>query len=739
MKKVLSTSLIFVACMLIANNALFAQIVGTNSYLQGRFLEVGINEYGAFGAPPPPATYHPYPAGSSLGEVYDYGHDGFTVGLPAFMGDYTYPGSPYEGWGIQVGGPTGLNWAFTSNGAITGPGSLIGNTASYSNTGGKAVATWVGATAGGQLHINMQTSIDTNASWVVMKVVLTNVGATTLSNVYYFRGCDPDNDEARGGSFTSSNHVTYQNDVDHRVMVSSAGETYTFAYMGLGTKDSRAKAFIDPDWPIDFYDTDMSTLYTGTSPGGSTYSVGTSVTGDYGIGLIFNLGNIAAGDSAVFSYAYIFNGISGLDSALTGNSIDGPSVVCAGSNITLVDGVPGGTWSSSAPGIATIGTGTGIVTGVSAGTTTISYELPGPVYSTFVVTVGATTPTTITGNTIVCTGSTTALSDATAGGAWSCSPASVATITTGGVVSGLSAGTATVSYDLGGCAVATTVRVKGMQIPQICAVTIDSATGKNLVIWNQFLSNNVQQFNIYRENSSSVFVEIDSQASNVYSTYLDTGSYPLVQSYSYQLTALDSCGIESPLDSSTVATTVHLTASLGVGGTINLNWNTYVGAPVTTQKIMRSAGGAPFVNIASVANTVISDTDMTPPTGSLVYQINSVMTSPCSPSARTTAEGYFVSSNPFQIANGTTTGINKQSVPAEVQLFPNPTTDELTIQMSQNAFNTFTITNSIGQQLIQQPLSGTQSKVNVSMLPAGLYYITFRGDNGTEVRKFVKS
>ncbi len=699
-----------------------------------------MTSYGAFGASSTPSTYHPFPAGSGLGEVYDWGHDGWTVGTPASMGDYTYPGSPYEGWGIQVGSPSGLNWAFSSNGAITGPGSLTGNTVAYSNTGGKAVVTWAGTTAGGQLAVNMQTSIDTNASWVVMKVVLTNTGASTLSNIYYFRGCDPDNDEAHGGSFSTHNVVTYQNDVDHRVLISAIGMVDTFAYMGLGTKDSRAKAFVDASWPIDFSCTDLGATYIGTSPAGSQYTVGVPVIGDYGIGLVFNLGNIAAGDSAVFSYAYVFNGIPGLDSAFTGNSIAGPSSVCVGSDIALTDDAAGGTWSSTAPGVASVGAGTGIVAGVSAGTATISYVIPGPIVSTFIVTVNATMPSTITGNTIVCTGSTTTLSDATTGGAWSCNPSAVASITTGGVVSGHSAGTATVSYDLGGCAIATTVHVKGMQIPQICAVTIDSATGKNLVIWNQFTPNNIEQFNIYRENSSSVFVEIDSQASNVYSTYLDTGSYPLVQSYSYQLTALDSCGIESPLDSSTVATTVHLTASLGVGGTINLNWNTYVGAPVTTQKIMRSVGGAPFVNIASVANTVISYTDMTPPAGSLVYQINSVMTSPCSPSARTTAGGYYVSSNPFVIANGTatTTGVKAMVNNPAIQIFPNPTTDELTIKMTQNAYNAFTITNSIGQQLIQQPLTGTETKVNVSVLPSGLYYITFRGDNGTAVRKFVK-
>ena len=81
---------------------------------------------------------------------------------------------------------------------------------------------------------------------------------------------------------------------------------------------------------------------------------------------------------------------------------------------------------------------------------------------------------------------------------------------------------------------------------------------------------------------------------------------------------------------------------------------------------------------------------------------------------------------------------NNLPISNKVFVFPNPVTDELTITMDQGAYTSFTITNSIGQQMIQQLLSFVQTKVNVKMLPAGLYYITFRGGNGINVQKFVK-
>src|SRR3954469_14928396 len=97
-------SFVTVFFILIANAA-FAQIVGTSAYLKGAFLEIGMQGNGSFGVPSgAPSGYHPHGVGTALAEVYDYGHDGWTVGTPAYMGDYTYPGSPFEGWEIQYNG-----------------------------------------------------------------------------------------------------------------------------------------------------------------------------------------------------------------------------------------------------------------------------------------------------------------------------------------------------------------------------------------------------------------------------------------------------------------------------------------------------------------------------------------------------------------------------------------------------------------------------------------------------------
>lgn len=125
----------------------------------------------------------------------------------------------------------------------------------------------------------------------------------------------------------------------------------------------------------------------------------------------------------------------------------GTTTVCPGSTTQLSDAVPGGTWSSGTPAVATV-SGTGLVYGATTGTSTITYSAHGCT-STVVVTVSALPA--ITGGNSVCVGSTLALSDATAGGVWSSSNTALATVSATGVVTGVAVGSPTITYTQGGC------------------------------------------------------------------------------------------------------------------------------------------------------------------------------------------------------------------------------------------------------------------------------------------------
>ncbi len=131
--------------------------------------------------------------------------------------------------------------------------------------------------------------------------------------------------------------------------------------------------------------------------------------------------------------------------------IAGPSTVCIGTTITLTDTITGGTWVSSNPSIAKVGSSTGIVTGMALGSVTITYSLGSGCTITKTITVNPVL-TPISGSSGVCVGSTTLFTDPTPGGFWSSGSPGIANIgSLSGTISGVAAGVANISYTQAGC------------------------------------------------------------------------------------------------------------------------------------------------------------------------------------------------------------------------------------------------------------------------------------------------
>ena len=297
-----------------------AQIVGTDVFLQGQWLEMGVDQMAAFGTCSSPATYHAHAccgsttcatSGAAMDASYDWGHDGWAVGSPCFMGPYTQPGYPMEGWGVQVGATEYRNWA--AGGLCTGTFDITGSITSYTNTGGSAIGTFTGTVAG--LNIVQQTRVDTMASWVVVTTKLYNTTVAPITGVYYERTCDPDNSSDWGGGSTTENVILHQNeDARHDVEIGTYSNSGAYnmanSWMALGTRDCRAKCGVigglsPSNTPAE--------LWAGTGPVLTTFQ--DSNFADEGIFLVFNIGTILGNDSAIVSYAYIYNSREGFDSA----------------------------------------------------------------------------------------------------------------------------------------------------------------------------------------------------------------------------------------------------------------------------------------------------------------------------------------------------------------------------------------------------------------------------------------
>ncbi|MBE2290452.1 MAG: Ig-like domain-containing protein [Chitinophagaceae bacterium] len=183
------------------------------------------------------------------------------------------------------------------------------------------------------------------------------------------------------------------------------------------------------------------------STGGGTWS--SSATGIASIGTSGVVTAIATGTATITyrtsSSCYSTRTVS-VNSAPA--AISGATIACLGYTTTLSHAISGGTWSTSNSAIASVGSGTGIVTGVTTGAANITYTVSPGCFRSIAVNVAAT-PAAISGSASLCEAAATTLASATSGGTWSSSNTTIATIpTTSGIVTGVSAGTATITYKL---------------------------------------------------------------------------------------------------------------------------------------------------------------------------------------------------------------------------------------------------------------------------------------------------
>jgi gliding motility-associated-like protein len=183
---------------------------------------------------------------------------------------------------------------------------------------------------------------------------------------------------------------------------------------------------------------------------------------------------------SVGSTSITYTNSNGCSNTLTLNVVGNPALTgtmstCVGSTTQLsATGTPNATnpWTSSNPAVATV-SNTGLVTGISAGTTTITFTNSSSCQSTAVVTINPLP--TITGTLNVCAGSTTQLTGsptANATNPWTSSNTAVATVSAAGLVSGISAGTTTITYtNVNGCPQTAIITVNPLPTATISGTT----------------------------------------------------------------------------------------------------------------------------------------------------------------------------------------------------------------------------------------------------------------------------
>lgn len=183
-------------------------------------------------------------------------------------------------------------------------------------------------------------------------------------------------------------------------------------------------------------------VYSCSTPGGvwSLSSTSTATISTYGTF------TASAAGSSIISYS-----ISGCSVSLpvvvneSPSAILGSSNICNGVTQLYINASSSGAWSTSNPSIITV-TASGYVTALSIGTSVLSYSIPTTgCYASLSITVNEL-PSAISGSDVACSGAGNVYSSVTVGGSWSCTPSSIASINSVGILNVIAQGIVTVTY-----------------------------------------------------------------------------------------------------------------------------------------------------------------------------------------------------------------------------------------------------------------------------------------------------
>ncbi len=162
--------------------------------------------------------------------------------------------------------------------------------------------------------------------------------------------------------------------------------------------------------------------------------------------------------------------------------------------------------------------------------------------------------------------------------------------------------------------------LEGMEAPEIALVTVDPATGKNRIGWSfANLPDYVTDVSVYKEGGHYGQFDLIGRASPADGGFTDLASNPAVTTARYRICLNTSFGIST--ESGTPHQSVHLTVNKGQNGNWNLMWNAYAGRDIDSYRILRGTSPEGLSEIATVAGSTRSYTDLTAPDGVAYYAI----------------------------------------------------------------------------------------------------------------------
>lgn len=285
------TILYVIICIVFFPVNSFLQIVGTDAYIIGDNVEIGINGSGHEGAP--------FLAGSNARSdalLASPVYFGFVAnpqldGWGDYDGDFFTPGSPENGFGLEIGG---VNYSNNAAGLLS---EIPGSISSYDVDGDCISVTWDGSV--GDIDMRVVYRLISTELYYSTEITLTNTGGTDYTDIYYYRNLDPDNNVTLSLDYTTQNTIVAQPEPGCEKALVTATQTAPWdSYIGLGAIGENFRVTYGG-----FANRDASDIWDGVA--GLTSAVGSTFFSDQAISLAYRVEDLPAGESEMFSFTVV--------------------------------------------------------------------------------------------------------------------------------------------------------------------------------------------------------------------------------------------------------------------------------------------------------------------------------------------------------------------------------------------------------------------------------------------------
>jgi hypothetical protein len=275
----------------------------------------------------------------------------------------------------------------------------------------------------------------------------------------------------------------------------------------------------------------------------------------------------------------------------------------------------------------------------------------------------------------------------------------------------------------------------------ICMVTVDGPSNWNNVMWEKPSATDIDSFRIYREITSNNYQIVGTVHYDSLSLFVDSIYVPIANPNAtfqrYKISAIDSCGNESPL--SNHHRTLFMQANVGVSGEANLNWTMYEGQSVDYYRILRDStlvGNWEVIDSVPGTNFVYTDWNVPTTVTQCRYRIQTVWQVSCNPTRN-------INTSESNLEDLIVNGINDHNAAFPVQLFPNPTTSMVTIVTpSSNDGITYEVMDATGRVVMvkkeNSAANGQQvTYLDLSGLADGAYTIVITAGDAKQFEKVI--